>query len=288
MKQSKPTSLKPGHLPIIAVIFSVMFWTIDSIIDVVIFGEAESIIECFIHPKPAELWMRWFVVSLFITFSYLAKHLLALQIDASSELTVYKNTLEKIIDERTNELKAKNKQLEDEIKVRKKTEKKLEILSITDPLTLLYNRRKFNEILSYEILKNRRYGSGLSLIMCDIDNFKLINDKFGHETGDKVLQQFAQTIKISIRNSDLFARWGGEEFVFLIPDADPEMARSIAEKTRELINETEFKVVDKITISLGVATLNSDDNKETLLDRADQALYKAKEKGRNVVVIAEE
>ncbi|MDH5611116.1 MAG: GGDEF domain-containing protein [Gammaproteobacteria bacterium] len=288
MKSSNFVFLNRESLPAIAVILSMVFWLIDAVIDVLYFEENETLVESLIFPDAIELWMRLLVVFLLISFSYYSKYLLISHINISNELTEYKNKLEDLVNERTEELKVKNGQLEKEIKIRKDAEERLGVLVITDPLTLLYNRRKFNEILSYEIARDRRYKSGLSLIFFDIDYFKKVNDTYGHEVGDKVLKQFSTIIKESIRDSDLFARWGGEEFVLLISDSDPEKARSIAEKTRHLIENTEFETVGKITASFGVASLMGDDDERTLINRADNALYLAKENGRNLVVVADD
>jgi len=287
MKPAKHSFFKPNSLFSIALIFSIVFWLIDSSIDVIVFSEEESIVESLFSPEPVELWMRLFVIFMFIVFSYYSKYLLILQKHTFNELQELKDNLIDLVDERTAELNDRNELLQNEIKIRKETEEKLKIIAITDPLTELYNRRKFNEILSYEIVRDRRYRSGLSVILCDIDHFKKINDTYGHDTGDRVLKQFAQTISQSIRDSDLLARWGGEEFILLIINAEPEMAKLVAEKIRKITEETEFEVVKNLTISLGIASLTADDNEESLINRADNALYEAKNNGRNCLVVSE-
>ena len=121
------------------------------------------------------------------------------------------------------------------------------------------------------------------MILFDIDHFKQINDVYGHNVGDGVLRFFAQLIKNNIRSSDIVARWGGEEFVLLVPIANQDLAISLADKTRELIESTLFPTVGKVTASLGVTLFKADDDTDALIKRADEALYKAKREGRNRV-----
>ena len=220
--------------------------------------------------------MRVLVIILLISFSIFAKYLLEKQIVATNKLTLYKNNLESIVNIRTQELK-------DEIEIRKKAEIALEKAATTDPLTSLFNRRKFNEIIKHEIEREHRYKGGLFLILCDIDKFKDINDKYGHNTGDEVLKTFSKTIKTIIRKSDVVARWGGEEFIFLISNSDIGSAQDIADKLRKLVQDTDFKVVDSVTASFGVSFFKESDDEVSLIDRADKALYQAKKNGRNRV-----
>lgn len=161
--------------------------------------------------------------------------------------------------------------------------KKIEHLSITDPLTKVYNRNKFNDDFEKEIALAKRYNLSLSFVILDIDFFKSINDNFGHHAGDSVLIEFASLIQRSIRNSDIFARWGGEEFVLLLPHTELKEAVSLAEKLREKIEEFHFKFAKKITCSMGVAEYKDGDESDTISRRADIALYRAKERGRNQV-----
>jgi len=276
----------PKVLPIIGVILSMFFWIADSIIDIVFFGGDKSVFDSIVAPEKVELWMRFLVVILLVGFSYYAKYMLTLQTKAASELNQYKNKLEKLVKERTKELNFKNEQMRNEIETRIKAEKKLERLATTDPLTTLYNRRKFNQVLKVEIERNKRYNRGLSLMLCDIDYFKKINDKHGHDVGDDVLKEIATILKGALRKTDLIARWGGEEFIFLLPNTQADQAMEIANKIRQLIEASEFPLVNKITASLGVAFLGVGDDELELVKRADTALYKAKEKGRNLVEIS--
>jgi diguanylate cyclase len=162
--------------------------------------------------------------------------------------------------------------------------KRLEILSITDPLTKLHNRNWFNEM--YENLFMRRHWSAknsFAVVIADIDHFKKINDKFGHLLGDKALIHVAHALSQTIRNGDIIARWGGEEFVILLPNVDLYNALHVAEKLRIAVEALNIMEIGKVTASFGVAVYINGDHQESLLTRADNALYKAKENGRNRV-----
>ncbi len=164
-------------------------------------------------------------------------------------------------------------------------EEKLKKLALYDNLTQVYNRNKFNEILKYELNMSKRYKLPLSLVMFDLDRFKKINDKFGHQTGDKVLKTIATKVQASIRLTDTLARWGGEEFLIILTKTDVNKAKNIAETLRIKIENIDFKEIGRVTCSLGVTGMKEDDNEETLIKRVDKAMYKAKENGRNRVEI---
>lgn len=160
-------------------------------------------------------------------------------------------------------------------------------LSYTDELTRVFNRRYFNQRFEREMQRAQRYGRALSLIMLDIDHFKAFNDTHGHLWGDTVLKQVAQILEKSLRKADILARFGGEEFVVLLPEIDKEQGRKVAEKLRRAIERTDFpkaatQPLGRLTISLGLAAFPEDAQKaEALLDHADQGLYLAKSRGRN-------
>lgn len=160
-------------------------------------------------------------------------------------------------------------------------------LSMKDPLTNTYNRLKFNESLSRELGLAKRYGHPFSLLMFDIDHFKQLNDKNGHVFGDKVLIELADLVKRTVREFDVFARWGGEEFVILLPQTDCKEAAAIAERLRRLICRESLKKEMTLTCSFGVTSFSSQDDEDSIMNRVDRALYKAKESGRNVVVTEE-
>jgi len=166
---------------------------------------------------------------------------------------------------------------------RKKMEEQLYRLSISDPLTNAYNRRYFTQKLEEEIERAKRTGSKFSLVMLDIDRFKSINDRFGHNAGDLVLKSIAELIKNRIRKIDTLARWGGEEFVLLLPDTPVYKAAVLAEELRESISKMDVPGVDRVTASFGVTGYCSEDTADTLVQRADNMMYEAKAVGRNCV-----
>ncbi|WP_375750275.1 diguanylate cyclase [Vibrio sp. HN007] len=163
-----------------------------------------------------------------------------------------------------------------------KTEK-LKALSETDALTGICNRQKFESCFQCEITRFRRYEQVFSLILIDIDDFKLVNDNYGHSVGDDVLVALVNLLKGNIRDSDILARWGGEEFVILCPNTDKDAATSQAKKLKDLISTHEFPVVKKCTVSFGIAEAIEGDDEHEIFVRADNALYASKEGGKNTV-----
>mgnify|MGYP001120132261 CR=1 FL=1 len=157
-------------------------------------------------------------------------------------------------------------------------------MATVDSLTGIYNRYKTNEEIEIEIGRNRRYEEDFALVMFDIDYFKAVNDTYGHEVGDYVLQEISTVVGNEIRESDCFGRWGGEEFMLILPKLNREEALHVSEKLRTKIGRHDFKDVGHITVSVGVAVFTPKDTKETILKRVDDALYRAKDEGRNRVV----
>jgi two-component system cell cycle response regulator len=162
-------------------------------------------------------------------------------------------------------------------------------MAITDPLTGLYNRRYMETHMGALVNQAIARGKPLSVLIVDIDYFKSINDTHGHDAGDDVLQDFAIRLRKSIRGIDLACRYGGEEFVVVMPETDMAVATMVAERLRRRIASEPFPIqkgtrtVD-VTISIGIAALGPDDNAAAVIKRADQALYRAKRDGRNRVV----
>jgi len=161
--------------------------------------------------------------------------------------------------------------------------KKYEKLAATDALTGLYNRYKFSELFLYEYELMLQRDNKMSLVMLDIDFFKKINDTYGHDIGDRVLVEVSNIILQSLRNTDTISRWGGEEFVMLLPTANLQTALKIAENIRKTIEQKEINIAKHVTVSLGVTEVQKEDILESALKRADEALYEAKKSGRNCV-----
>jgi diguanylate cyclase (GGDEF)-like protein/PAS domain S-box-containing protein len=177
-----------------------------------------------------------------------------------------------------------------EITEQKRLEKELETLAQTDPLTKLANRRHFMELTRRELARTGRYGGTLSMLMLDVDHFKRINDSHGHQAGDTVLQKLAELCVQTLREVDIVGRMGGEEFAILLPEADNEQAREVAERLRRIIADSAVPMEQGpicFTVSIGVATtVDPQTDIDMLLNQADQALYDAKHAGRNRVCSA--
>lgn len=172
-----------------------------------------------------------------------------------------------------------------DITKRKHAEEEIYILAITDSLTGIANRREFSAILARGLEHAKRYGMPMSLVMYDLDHFKRVNDIFGHDVGDYVLQAVTSLVMENIRAADVVARWGGEEFMVLMPQSDIQATRNAAEKLRLAVAGHPFDKINKLTVSFGVATFEPQDDLNSLLKRVDVALYRAKERGRNRVEI---
>ena len=166
----------------------------------------------------------------------------------------------------------------------KEAEEKLQRLSTTDPLTGAYNRRMFMDMLSREMTRSGRYGEPFSLLMFDLDHFKRVNDTYGHDVGDRVLVEVVELSMELIRQSDILARWGGEEIMVLLPQTNPDMALAMGERLRQRISEYRFTDAGRLTVSIGVAHQQQLDTIDSLLKRVDTAMYRAKDTGRNRVV----
>ena len=167
----------------------------------------------------------------------------------------------------------------------------LQELSVRDPLTNLYNRRKFEEFLKYEIIRATRHGRGFSVIMIDLDNFKYINDTFGHPTGDMVLKELSRTLSIGLRKGDVLARMGGDEFAIILPETDAANGLQVANKLHQTLSAMEFELpVGKIrsTASFSMVSFPEDgQTAEEVYSAMDVVLYKAKTHGKNQVMTAE-
>lgn len=177
-----------------------------------------------------------------------------------------------------DELKELNQLLESE-------NEKYERLASIDPLTKLYNRQKFYELFISEYKVQKQRDNKMSLLMLDIDYFKKINDTFGHNIGDKVLIEISNILKQTLRNVDIICRWGGEEFVVLLPTATINDTQKIAESLRTKIENSNIIQNYTITSSFGITTILNNDSIEKSVDRADKALYISKKSGRNCVNI---
>jgi diguanylate cyclase (GGDEF)-like protein len=188
---------------------------------------------------------------------------------------LYGSTMRKMLYDRGSELKAAYKRIEE--------------LAELDELTGSSNRRCIMRMLEEEIARAGRSGSPCSIALIDLDWFKRINDAYGHPTGDEVLRTFSITMFANIRSTDRFGRYGGEEFLLVLPDMDTNGAARALDRLRAIIADLEwsaFSPAMKVTISAGVATLKPNETSDIFLARADSALYAAKAQGRNRITSA--
>jgi diguanylate cyclase (GGDEF)-like protein len=165
---------------------------------------------------------------------------------------------------------------------------KFERQAMRDPLSGLLNRRGMREKLHQEFDRSRRYNNNLTVMMCDIDHFKTVNDQYGHEKGDEIIKSLGTIFKSVLRKHDSLARWGGEEYLFLLPETNGIQAMQLAEKLRNKIEKAQYKQDDKnfsVTISIGLHQIDKTDTINQAITKADSNLYKAKEQGRNRCII---
>lgn len=184
--------------------------------------------------------------------------------------------LEHLIKVRTEELAELNKKLQEKVQ-------EVEQLASRDMLTGIYNRRMFEQLIDIEIKRAKRYSQPMSVILADIDLFKQVNDIYGHSMGDKVLSNVAETLQEHIRESDILARWGGEEFAIILPNTESDTALEMAERLRCSIAQMRSDNNIQVTCSFGVTEYNTADSGDSIFSRMDQALYQAKDCNRNNV-----
>ena len=202
---------------------------------------------------------------------------LSINAKLAGDLQELNQSLEAKIFERTEELNQKNNLLEK--------------LSVTDPLTQLHNRRSLQSFAQGEISRFHRSSTPLTLALIDLDHFKSINDRFGHQTGDQVLIATAELLRANLRDIDMVARWGGEEFCVVMPDTFKEPAVSSLQRIRQLMENRMFTSSSgekfSVTVSVGAVVIEEQSTLESLIAAADQALYRAKREGRNRVIMSE-
>jgi len=199
--------------------------------------------------------------------------------DSAQKIYQHTTNLEQMIVYRTQEISNKNQLLSEQ-------NDKLEELASKDSLTQLYNRRAFNVLVEKEISRASRHGHCMTLVLLDIDDFKAINDKCGHNVGDDVLRRVATVLLSNVRKENIVCRWGGEEFVILIPETTSDVVFDHMETIRKTIEGMDFSPANKVTFSAGMATMLIDESFEDWLQRADRALYRAKVTGRNKIIKA--
>ena len=191
------------------------------------------------------------------------------------------------IDSKNSELLSTNKSLEDRVVQRteelKEATDQLEELERTDALTDIHNRYSIMKILDTEVDRAKRYGNPLSIFMYDIDHFKRLNDTHGYRAGDDILYNLTKVVKDSLRDIDIVGRYGGEEFLVIMPSTILSDAIDVAQRVCETVSNHKFSQIKQLTISIGLVELGKDESMDMLFTRADKLLYKSKESGRNRV-----
>jgi diguanylate cyclase len=181
-----------------------------------------------------------------------------------------------------------NRQLEEEINRRIKLEAALKEMAATDPLTGLYNRREYDMLFQHEMERANRLNTPLSVGIIDLDHFKQVNDTYGHAAGDEVLKRTARLFRENLRTMDVVGRWGGEEFIIMLPEIAIDQAQMTCNRLLTALAATDIDVGSasiKITATIGITQLLPGDKMDEIISRADEALYKGKEAGRNRVEI---
>ena len=266
MSGNKRKIITPDTIPFIGISFALMYWITDSLIDVYLYNLSLSLYESILFPNALQLWMRGFVLLLFMLFSVYVRRMLERQEQMEERMQHYEERFEYLVDDLRMEMSERKQAILD-----------LEELSSIDELTAALNRRKLHEVMRKEIDLMYRNDTDLSIVMCDIDNFRSINDVYGHHAGDNVLIKLTQVITNGIREADVFARWGGGEFVILMPDTHIEEANKIAKQLNKVISAVDFPDAGKITVSFGASLFDSgSDTADTFVNRSDNALREEK------------
>ena len=207
--------------------------------------------------------------------------------DYENELVQAKRNAERILQE-TDEANLKLQQLLKEVEAKKSELELLNVqfqqLAVTDSLTGLFNRRYFEEQMTFFLNDNRHTQKPFVLLLLDIDHFKSINDTYGHQVGDLVLQELSSMLQNTFRMGDVVSRIGGEEFTILLPDTDESTGYQLAEELRSTVEQSQWSCAS-VTVSMGVTVVKQQDTSSTILARADQALYASKNSGRNRVSV---
>lgn len=258
----------PNNFVLFGIVSGLCIWIIDALIDVYIIAPDEEFIESLLFADGTELWMRFLVLIVLTIVGFVASQTVRKSQNLNILLFKYQFELEEIVKTRTQALKERTDELEKQAN--------------TDPLTGIFNRRKFMQIALHELSRFKRHKHIFSILMLDIDDFKKVNDNFGHDVGDKVIKDVATIIQEATRDSDCFSRWGGEEFIIMLPESDLSGRCIFAEKIINLINSYKFDHAERVTVSMGVtSSIENDDNIDEIIKRADHALYKAKGSGKN-------
>ncbi len=244
------------------------------------------------------VYIKYFLLNLFIVFSlgfiqqyiifppfYVHAHYYIIPVLIAALAAFFPARIEsRLVSVKAELERLKKKNSKNEIKKIEQSSKMAEKAKY-DSLTGAMTKGSFNEIVGFKIMEAKHFDTPLSLIVFDIDHFKKINDSYGHLVGDQVLTEISSLVKSNLRKSEIFVRWGGEEFIVLLPDTTLYNAVMVAEKLKINIGQHRFKNVGRVTCSFGVAQLRREDTIESFIGRADKALYLAKQSGRDRVEV---
>ncbi len=275
-----------GRLPLLGLLVAALFWVLDAFVDVSLFGTHDTFAEALLKPNSHELWMRCVVIVLLLAFAWHARRLGGQLIDSMNRLNAQEQELDGHRDMQ-HVLRRQADELNRQVMRQANEQEELRKLAYIDPLTGLYNRRRIEEILDASRLTEQLSGTGLGVLLCDIDHFKSVNDEFGHFAGDRTLVRIGQLLKDHFRRGDAVGRWGGEEFLVVLPNLTQAEAEVISENFRARIEREMHPPKGKLTVSLGLAMIRPDETAESLLKRADLALMLSKQTGRNRLYICE-
>jgi diguanylate cyclase (GGDEF)-like protein len=274
------------RLPLLGLLVAALFWVLDAFVDVTFFGVHDTFSEALLKPTPVEFWMRSIVVILLLLFAWHARRLGIQLADSMNQLKVREQELDNHRDMQ-HVLRRQADELNRQVMKQANEQEELRKLAYIDPLTGLYNRRRIEEILDASRLTEQLSGTGLGVLLCDIDHFKSVNDEFGHFAGDRILVRIGQLLKDHFRRGDAVGRWGGEEFLVVLPNLTQAEAEVISENFRARIEREAHPPKGKLTVSLGLAMIRSNESAESLLKRADRALMLSKQTGRNRLYICQ-
>lgn len=255
---------------------SAMRWLSAFVVLIVISALVDAEVARYADPMPGNLNTLYFLMNIGCGFLliFVVLHFFVKDRQASSLAAI----------EAREEAERARQELEQAYEKVRRNEKKITELMLTDPLTGVANRRALNERLLAEIDRARRYDDELGVIMADLDWFKSINDNYGHAVGDEVLRSFARVMRDNVRSSDFIARFGGEEFVVIVPETSREGLLVTATHIQQAMLRQQIDGLDKsVTASFGLSLLGAADDVDSLLLRADRALYESKHQGRNTV-----
>lgn len=276
---------KGRYMPLYGLLSGMLLWLLDAMVDVYVLQVPQSLVENLIFPPLFDVALRTGIIVLMVALGVVARRKLKRQESLQQELLEYKNRLEELIELRAEEVRNPSDSVNSEITVLKDRTRDLEEIASIDGLTRFYNRRKFGDLIDYELARKQRYHHSLSLILVDIDRFSEIAAVHGQATSEHVIRSVANRIRSRIRATDIPARWSEDEFAILIPETRQGDARRLAQKLVKSIDGTLIDNFGLVSVSCGVTEAQVHDNVELFTDRCVEAVRLAREGGGNQVEV---